>query len=249
MNTPTLLNVFILCCALLVAAPAAEPTGKAWSLHVIDNTSAGADGIKLRDANGDGREDIITGWEEGGVVRLYTQPAIKDIHKPWPMEFIGAAKDVEDAVMADLDDDGQVEVIACSEGKTREVRLFRRQESGWQAQVLPALNKRQWMFAWPLDVDGKHGVDLVVGGKNKQASIGWLEAPADPFDAASWTYHSLSPVGWIMSIWFRDIDGDGDQDIIYTDRRGKRQGYGGWSDLKMCTKHGPSILFGPTRMI
>ena len=45
-----------------------------WALHTIDNTSKGADGIRLEDVNGDGLLDIATGWEEGGVVRAYVHP-------------------------------------------------------------------------------------------------------------------------------------------------------------------------------
>ena len=41
-----------------------------WNRHTIDNTSRGADGVKLGDLNKDGLPDIVTGWEEGGVVRV-----------------------------------------------------------------------------------------------------------------------------------------------------------------------------------
>lgn len=45
--------------------------GPVWKRHVIDNTSRGADGVKLGDIDGDGLPDIVTGWEEGGEVRAY----------------------------------------------------------------------------------------------------------------------------------------------------------------------------------
>ena len=47
-----------------------------WTMHVIDNTSAGADGTKLADLDGDGREDIVAGWEQGNVARLYFDPGV-----------------------------------------------------------------------------------------------------------------------------------------------------------------------------
>jgi len=37
-----------------------------------------------------------------------------------------------------------------------------------------------WMFALPLSIDGRNGIDLVVGSKGPGASIGWLQSPARP---------------------------------------------------------------------
>ncbi|MCB9783057.1 MAG: hypothetical protein H6751_08865 [Candidatus Omnitrophica bacterium] len=36
-----------------------------WKRHTIDQSSEGADGVRLMDVNGDGLMDIATGWEEG----------------------------------------------------------------------------------------------------------------------------------------------------------------------------------------
>ena len=46
---------------LFASLLAAEP----WPRHVIDDSSVGADGVRLADVNGDGLPDITTGWEEG----------------------------------------------------------------------------------------------------------------------------------------------------------------------------------------
>ena len=60
---------------LLVTTHAvAGQRGAPWRLNVIDDTSRGADGVKLADVNGDGLPDIATGWEEGGVTRVYVNP-------------------------------------------------------------------------------------------------------------------------------------------------------------------------------
>jgi hypothetical protein len=57
----------------------AEP----WRRHVIDDSSRGADGVRLADVNGDGHQDICTGWEEGGVVRLYLNPGPERSRQKW----------------------------------------------------------------------------------------------------------------------------------------------------------------------
>ena len=41
----------------------------------------------------------------------------------------------------------------------------------------------------PMQVDGKGGLDLVVGSKNRDAQIGWLESPTEPRDLAAWRWH------------------------------------------------------------
>ena len=45
-----------------------------WRRHTIDDSSKGADGVRLADVNGDELVDIATGWEEGGVTRAYINP-------------------------------------------------------------------------------------------------------------------------------------------------------------------------------
>ena len=48
-----------------------------WARHTIDGTREGADGVRLADVNRDGWQDIVTGWEESGQVRVYQNPGPK----------------------------------------------------------------------------------------------------------------------------------------------------------------------------
>jgi hypothetical protein len=75
-----------------------------------------------------------------------------------------------------------------------------------------------------VQVDGRHGIDLVLGGKGNNATIGWLEAPAQPRDLAAWKWRPLYQAGWIMSLVAEDVDSDGDLDVIASDRKGKNRG-------------------------
>ncbi|MDQ3624366.1 MAG: sulfatase-like hydrolase/transferase, partial [Verrucomicrobiota bacterium] len=207
--------------------------GPVWKRHAIDHSSRGADGVKLGDVNGDGLPDIVTGWEEGGEVRLYLHPGPGRSREAWPRVTVGRVKSAEDAIFADLDGDGRLEVVSCTEGKTRSV-FWHRFTGGkddllnpekWNTAAFPVTAGAQsWMQAVALNVDGQHGTDLILASKGQGASISWLQSPAAPADLAAWQLHRLRKAGWIMSLHAHDMDGDGDADLFFTDRKGARSG-------------------------
>lgn len=199
-------------------------------MHTIDNRSLGADGTKVFDANGDGRLDIVCGWEQGNITRVYLQPAALD--QPWPFVEL-PSPEVEDALLADLDGDGATDVVTFSEGDHRRITIhwapssadaYLQADAWTHADIACTLGLTQWMFGQAMDVDGTYGLDLVVGAKNEGALLGWLEAPANPRDMSAWRLHPISPVGWIMSIELMDMDGDGQTDLLISDRKGPGRG-------------------------
>ena len=203
---------------------------KAWIRHTIDSSSSGADGAKLADINQDGHPDIATGWEEGSITKLYVHPGPDKVTQAWPAVTVGETPHVEDAVFADMDDDGRLDIVSCTENVSRKIVIHLSPEAEllnpqkWQQLVLPASEGRMmWMYAEPLQVDGRYGVDLVAAGKGEGAALGWFEAPETAGDWEAWKWHPISPVGWIMSIMLRDMDYDGDTDVVISDRRGPQQ--------------------------
>src|SRR5687767_2485008 len=101
--------------ASLVAAERGEP----WQRHVVDQSSKGADGVRLADVNGDGWMDVATGWEQGGRIRVYINPGPAGTKKTWPAVTVGEVASPEDAVFGDLDGDGALDVISSCEGSTK----------------------------------------------------------------------------------------------------------------------------------
>lgn len=231
---------------------AAAPGGEPWTMHVIDNTSQGADGVRFGDFDGDGLPDIATPWEEGGSVRVYHNPGAEHATEPWAKVIVGEVASPEDAVFVDLDGDGAVDIISCSEGEERKIWIHwapadpahYMDPTAWKTEALPAAAALadQWMFCLPMQVDGQHGIDLVAGAKNFDATIGWFEAPENPRDLAAWKWHPIRGAGWIMSLIAHDVDGDGLVDIAYTDRRKVLQS-AGW--LKNPGTADPAALRKP----
>jgi len=78
-----------------------------------------------------------------------------------------------------------------------------------------------WIYSVPLQIDGLNGIDIVSGGSSG-GPVGWFEAPADPRSAADWVWHPMAPAQWVMSIIDSDMDGDGDQDVVVSDRNSCR---------------------------
>jgi len=207
--------------------------GTPWARHTIDDSSRGADGVRLADVNADGLMDIATPWEEGGCVRVYLNPGPSPTKRKWPAVTVGEVGSPEDAVFVDLDGDGGVDVVSCCEGDVKSIwvhwaprhRKNYLQPILWKTQVVPVVQgTKSWMFCVPTKVDGRNGVDLVAGAKGRDAQIGWLESPKNPRDLAPWKWHPLCEAGWVMSLFAVDMDGDGDLDILASDRKGPNRG-------------------------
>jgi hypothetical protein len=216
------------CCLALLNSASAS-----WDRHTIDSESRGADGVRLADVNGDGWLDIVTGWEEGGVVRLCLHPGVEKVSSRWPAVTVGRVKSPEDALPFDVDGDGAMDVVSCCEASTRTIYVHwapkdpERQldAAAWKTEAFAATKDQQmWMFAAALNVDDRHGLDLVVGAKGTEATVGWLQAPENPRQLDQWQYRPIRNAGWIMSLIPFDADGDGDRDVLLSDRKGSGRG-------------------------
>jgi hypothetical protein len=216
---------------LLLTAQLAQgqSRGEPWALHVIDSGLSGCDGVRLLDVDNDNDLDLAVGWEQGNVTRLYLNPGpVSAVRQTWPAIDCGSAHNVEDAMLADLDADGRIDVISSTEGGHKSILVHwapskgdYHDSKGWTTSEFPKVltGNRRWMFAVAHDVNEDGHLDLVVAGKSQDAKIAWLEAPhSNKRNLARWKFHEMSNAGWIMSVISSDMDGDGDSDILVSDR-------------------------------
>ena len=208
----------------------------AWRRHTVDNTSIGADGVRLGDVDRDGRVDVVTGWEEGGVIRICLQPSIGKLREAWPSRQIGRVRSPEDAAFVDVNRDGWLDVVSSCEGQEQCVFLHlspgestkQVRESPWKTATLATTKKvTRWMFCEPLP-DGT----LILGSKDPNGQIALCRIGQDHQPRL----RKLRTCGWIMSLRKFDVDDDGDLDIVYSDRRGTNRGVG-WLENPTWNDH------------
>ena len=227
-------GMILLSSLLLVMGTAPVSADTPWAIHVIDGSLTGADGVKLKDINGDGYPDLASGFEEGNEVRVYLHPKYARVTQPWPAVTVGQVNGPEDAVFVDLDRNGIQDVVSCTQSKdggpTNAVFVHwapsnpdRYLDSeAWTTEVIPASQGRSWMFCEPMVHGG--AIRLVCGSKNRDAAIGYFTVTGT--SPANWPWVPLRTASWVMSIEISDMDGDGDKDILYSDRKGSNASVG-----------------------
>ena len=216
-----------------VTAQTVPVDGPEWERHIVDNGSKGADGVKLDDVDLDGDLDLVCGWEEGGVIRVYLNPGTDAVRDLWPFVEVGQIKSPEDAILADLDGDGGMDVVSFAEGKARAIHVhwgprdgaLRLNPNAWKTELLPWPEPAQlWMQGVAMDLDGKNGLDLVTASKGSGATVSLALSPKRARDLGAWTTQVLRKSHWIMSVVPKDMDGDGLSDLLIVDRKGDRSG-------------------------
>ena len=238
---------------LLTPGHTLEPTPAAvdrpWPMHLIDGRFRGSNALGPGDVNHDGLTDAVTNYEfdQRYVIELHP-PAGSDPRTAWQTvdlktnsSYPGHGSDTENAALADLDGDGNLDVIGTQgghitpfwEGFEPGVRVIWSPGPGgdvtdaaqWtDAGRFPAsLSTGHMLWVQARDLNGDGATDLVLGGRQMffggpYSSIHWLEAPADPAqrrDLARWVRHDIDPTAHSgHGFQWGDIDGDGNPDLV-----------------------------------
>jgi len=215
-----------------------------WTMHIIDNQFEGADGVDIGDINRDGLLDAVAVFEESGRLIVYLNIDVESVAvgvegadfsgggagKWGRVDVSGGVevKKIEDAVFADLNADGRIDaVISAMEAHAMKVGVHWLTDPGnimdaasWKGTILDPSLEYLFLKIAVGQLDGRNGNDIVVGTKEKDGHPGkilWYPSPPDPSyrNAGDWKGHEIADTGWVGEIRLRDMDGDGDLDVVF----------------------------------
>jgi VCBS repeat protein len=152
----------------------------------------GADGVAL-----DSEGCYVTAWEEGGIVTRACPSGAG-----WTTEMVASGLiGAEDAKAADLDADGTLDVVTCSDSGARCYITFRGAPNV-TTTLTASVGHGHAMQAAIADINGDGLPDIVYGTRvGTPAEVAWLENPgATARTGAAWARHFISPAGWVMSL-------------------------------------------------
>lgn len=214
---------------LLAGCTDSPPPGRYWTMHVIDDSYEGADGVDLIDIDSDGDADAVVAWEESGALLLHENPGPARVREPWGQTMISGGLTVgkiEDARFADFDADGVVDAVVSATEKGSErvgVHWLLRpeaphSEAAWQGTWLDASLQYLYIKVAVGQIDGHGPRDIVAGSKaeGKSGALVWYETAATPGpgNAGQWQSRFIDEIDWIDSLAITDINGDGRNDIL-----------------------------------
>lgn len=188
-----------------------------WSTHIIDSSLFGADGVKHYT---DGSKHVLTvGWEQSGKTRAYVFNNTMQLQHYVEVSTPG----VEDAFVCDFNNDGNLDIISFLDEGGTNISLFYAKDdlisnsaTTFTLKVIAASFGSQWMYGEMMDVNEDGYLDIVGGSKKTGARLSVFINPLN--SSGTWVEKKIDDAGWIMSIKLIDMDGDGDKDILVSDR-------------------------------
>lgn len=165
----------------------------------------------VMDVNQDGWMDLITVGFPGEPTHWYENPRNNKGH--WKKHFVYHSVGNESPAFFDIDEDGRKDIICADSKNKRVVWLSPPASAGdtaWQEYVISndsLLGTHQYT----------HGLgigDMNLDGRNDVVfREGWWEAPIDR-KQSDWTFHPADLGKEAAQMYIRDVDEDGDQDVI-----------------------------------
>jgi hypothetical protein len=188
-----------------------QNTANTWQRVVLEDVTLGSEGMASGDIDGDGHVDLVL---QGVWLR---NPGNSAAQTPteWTEYPIGTANADFKALVVDLDQDGQMDVLFSSSENQADVDWWT-PESGdptgaWiKRTIVPSLEKAHTLQAADMDLDGD--VDVVIGQMHTSSEQEIMIMFNVDGQATTWRKQTVD-IGGLHNGVVADIGNDGDYDI------------------------------------
>jgi hypothetical protein len=206
----------------VVSASAADDTiawhenvdgdGSRWETFIITDTADGARSVFAADLDGDGDADLMSASSTDDRIVWY-ENRFGHVDSWVIHEITGAADEANSVFAADLDRDGDLDVLSASYSDDTIAWYENSAGDGtaWEIHTITTLaNGIESIHAVDVDADGDTDV---LSASKEDDTIAWYENRAG--DGSAWTTHKVSTtVPGAINVSAADLDNDGDQDLM-----------------------------------
>ncbi len=200
------------------------PRSGAWTKRIVDGSVSFLHTFKTADMDGDGDLDLVTAEmhqsSDPDEVGIYFNDLAGGREENWAQQVV-ATSGSHNLRVGDFGNDGDVDIFGANwsdDAPNGAVIDLWENQSGppeplplddWTRHLIDGALPWRAVFVGASDLDGDRRTDIVAGGW-------WYRNPGDA--AGSWTRRAVGAPLNNMAL-LRDLDGDGDDDVLGTDGR------------------------------